>query len=155
IRMYGMEKTYYAEREGMNSRLDEMQAAWLSVKLTHLAGWVARRREIARRYDRRLSPRIGRVAPGDGAEPAYHLYVVRVPARARVRQGMAERGILCGVHYPHPIHLMRGYAFLGHEPGSQPHAEALAQEVLSLPLFPELEDREADEVADALNELCG
>ena len=155
IRFYGMEKTYYAEREGVNSRLDEMQAAWLSVKLPHLAGWVERRRALASRYDQKLSPRVRRVRPGAGVTHAYHLYVVRVPERDRVRQALADRGILCGVHYPHPIHLMRAYAFLGYGAGELPAAEALAREVLSLPLFPELEEREVDEVAAALNELCG
>jgi dTDP-4-amino-4,6-dideoxygalactose transaminase len=139
----------------MNSRLDELHAALLSIKLPHLHSWVERRREIARRYDARLSPRIRRVTPAEGASHAYHLYVVRVPERDRVRQALLEGGIGTGVHYPHPIHLMRAYSFLGHRPGAFPKAEGLAREVLSLPLFPELLDHEVDEVATALNALCG
>jgi aminotransferase EvaB len=155
IRMYGFEGHYYSEREGINSRLDELQAAILNVKLPRLNAGVARRRAIAARYDAALSPRIERVAVGAGAEHAYHLYVVKVVDRDRVRQRLAELGIGTGIHYPFPIHRMRGYAFLGYAAGSLPATEALAERVLSLPMFPELTDGEVDEACRALNQVAG
>lgn len=153
IRMYGFANAYYAEREGMNSRLDELQAAILSVKLRHLDAWVARRRALAALYDAALPSNVQRMQTGAEVEHAYHLYVVRVANRDAVRQRLAEQGILTGVHYPTPIHRMRGYAFLGLGPGHAPVAEQLASEVLSLPLFPELEDSAVHRVAAALQSV--
>jgi dTDP-4-amino-4,6-dideoxygalactose transaminase len=154
IRMYGFEGACYSEREGINSRLDPLQAAVLGVKLPHLQRFVARRRELAGRYDRALSPRLQRIAPAPGVDHSYHLYVVRVPARDRVREALRQRSILTGIHYPHPIHRMRGYAFLG-APADLPHTEALAEQVLSLPLYPELSEASVDRVAAELNALVG
>lgn len=155
IRMYGFQDRYYAECEGVNSRLDPLQAAILSVKLAHLESWVARRRELAQRYDARLSPRIRRVPAATGVTHGYHLYVVRVPDRERVRSELEAQGIATGVHYPYPIHRMRAYEFLGYGAGSLPHTEELAREVLSLPLYPELGEADVDAVAAALNARCG
>jgi aminotransferase EvaB len=151
IRMYGFEERYYAEREGINSRLDPLQAAILSVKLRYLDEFVARRRALAARYDRSLPAGARRVAPGDGVAHAYHLYVVRVPARERVRAALQERGVETAIHYPYPIHRMRGYAALGYGDGSLPHTEVAAHEVLSLPLYPELSDGDVDRVCAALH----
>ncbi|MBL8728055.1 MAG: DegT/DnrJ/EryC1/StrS family aminotransferase [Planctomycetes bacterium] len=153
IRMYGFADAYYAEREGRNSRLDELQAAILSVKLRHLDGWVERRRTLAQRYDERLAPTIARVQTAAGVEPARHLYVVRVPQRDELRRRLGDLGVATGVHYPTPIHRMRGYAFLGCADGHAPVAERLAREVLSLPLYPELTDAEVDRVVTALHSL--
>jgi aminotransferase EvaB len=150
IRMYGFAGAYYAEREGINSRLDELQAAILSVKLRHLETWVARRRELALRYDALLPPAVARVVPATGVGHGYHLYVVQVADRDAVRRRLEERGVHTGVHYPTPIHLMRGYAFLGGHQGQYPVADRLAREVLSLPLYPELQDGDVDRVATAL-----
>jgi len=155
IRMYGFETGYYAEREGINSRLDPLQAALLGVKLPHLPRFVARRRELAAGYDRKLSPRIRRVVAGPDVAHARHLYVVRVPARERLREALQQRAIFTGVHYPQPIHRMRGYAFLEVAAGSLPHPEALAEQVLSLPLYPELTEASIDRVATELNALVG
>jgi len=149
IRMYGFDKAYYAEREGINSRLDPVQAAVLEVKLPHLARCVTARRSLAAHYDRLLPPHVVRVATAPSVENARHLYVVRVPQRDRVRQALLDQGIQTGVHYPHPIHRMRGYAFLG-TPPELPHTEALAREVLSLPLFPELTEADVARVATAV-----
>ena len=155
IRMYGFEASYYAEREGINSRLDPLQAALLGVKLPHLPRYVARRRELAARYDRVLSPRIRRIVAGRDVAHGYHLYVVRVRDRERVREALRQRAIMTGVHYPDAIHRMRGYAFLGLAAGSLRHTEALAAEVLSLPLYPELPEASVDRVAAELNALVG
>ena len=154
IRMYGFADGGHAEREGVNSRLDELQAAILSVKLRHLDGWVARRRALARRYDELLPAAVTRIAPAAGVAHAWHLYVVRVPDRDAVRSRLEQRGIATGVHYPTPIHLMRGYAFLGLGEGHAPAAELLAQEVLSLPLYPELGEADVAQVCAALRSLC-
>ena len=155
IRFHGFEGRYFAEREGMNSRLDELQAAILSVKLEHFQGHLARRRELAARYDETLSPSIGRTPAPGGVAHAYHLFVVKLQDRDDVRAALAERGIHSGIHYPAPIHLMKGYAFLGQGPGSLPVTERLAGEILSLPLYPELPPESVDVVVSALNELSG
>lgn len=152
-RMYGFEEHYYAEREGVNSRLDELHAAILRVKLRHLPEHVARRRALAAIYDEELPKTVTRVAPAAHAQHAYHLYVVRVKDRDRVRQELDARGIGTGVHYPFPIHRMRGYAFLGYGDGSLPVTEQLAGEVLSLPLYPELPADDVRAVCKALGEI--
>ena len=90
------------------------------------------------------------VQPAAGADHACHLYVVRVPDRDAVRRRLEQRSVATGVHYPTPIHLMRGYAFLGGRAGQAPVAERLAQEVLSLPLYPELQDADVERVAAAV-----
>lgn len=154
LRMYGFEQTYYAEREGLNSRLDPLQAAILQVKLPHLGGWVARRQQIAAAYDALLRPDLTRIATTPGCAHGRHLYVLRVADRDAVRAALQERQVMTGVHYPHPIHRMRGYEFLGYGEGSLPHSERLAQEVLSLPLWPELADAEVERVARAVNAVA-
>src|SRR5262249_48286445 len=115
LRMYGIEKTYYAEEHGYNSRLDEMHAEILLRKLKRLDAYLARRRELAARYDAKLAG-AGLVLPRTlaGNRHAYYLYVVRHPARDRIIERLAARDILVNVSYPHPVHLMRGYAFLGY-----------------------------------------
>jgi len=155
IRMYGFEGGYYAEIEGVNSRLDELQAAVLSVKLPHLAAWLTQRRELAAAYDRYLPSAVRPIRPGLGAVHAYHLYVVTVPERDRVRAELARRGIDTGIHYPHPIHRMRGYDFLGYCEGSLPRTEALAPTLLSLPLYPELLVDDVLRVCEALADILG
>jgi aminotransferase EvaB len=151
LRMYGFEDAYYAERDGINSRLDPLQAAVLATKLPHLPHFVHRRQELAARYDQRLPARIVRIATAAGVSHGRHLYVVRVADRDAVRAALEARGIRTGVHYPHPIHRMRAYDGLGYRDGSLPHTEALAREVLSLPLFPELESVAVDRVVAALD----
>ena len=155
IRQYGFDGRYYSEIEGLNSRMDEVQAAILSVKLAHLPAWLERRRHLAGLYDGELPARAVRVAPGEGVRHAWHLYVVRVPDRDRVKQTLGERGIETGIHYPYPIHLMRGYAFLGCREGSLPHTERLAGEILSLPLYPELPDAAVVRVCRELRAILG
>jgi dTDP-4-amino-4,6-dideoxygalactose transaminase len=152
VRMYGFEQHYYAEREGVNSRLDELQAAILRVKLRWLPQHIQRRRELARLYDGALPDTVTPVRTAPNARHAYHLYVVRTPDRDRLRQKLHDRGIGTGIHYPHPIHLMRGYAFLDHAAGSLPVTERLAGELLSLPMYPELPPADARVVAAAIAE---
>ncbi len=151
IRMYGFEDRYYSVREGVNSRLDELQAAILSVKLPHLGPHVARRREIAARYNEGLVPLVKRIGTTPGSEAAFHLYVIRVPDRDRVKTELAEREIATGIHYPFPIHRMTAYESLGYAAGSLPVTERLAGEILSLPMYPELPNADVDRVVAGVN----
>ncbi len=155
IRMYGFEDGYYSEREGVNSRLDEVQAAILGIKLVHLEVWVRNRQRLASRYDERLAPGIERVEPAEGVQHAYHLYVVKVDDRDTVRRSLEEAGIATSIHYPHPIHRMRGYGFLDCRQGDLPQTEALAERILSLPMYPELPEESVDRVCEALNSAVG
>lgn len=154
LRMYGTEKTYYAEEHGYNSRLDELHAEILLRKLKRLEGYILRRRELAETYDANLVD-TGLVLPktGPGNRHAYYLYVCRHPARDRIIECLAARDILVNVSYPSPVHLMRGYAFLGGFESQLPHTEAAAKEIFSLPLFPTLTDGEQDKVCAALHEI--
>ncbi|MFN7590763.1 MAG: DegT/DnrJ/EryC1/StrS family aminotransferase [Planctomycetota bacterium] len=149
-RMYGFAGAYYAERDGINSRLDPIQAAILGVKLPHLPQWVERRRALAALYDRSLPPHVPRVVAAADVAHGYHLYVVRVADRDRVRDELRARGVMTGVHYPHAIHRMRAYAALPGAQQSLPHSEALAREVLSLPMWPELGEDAVQRVAAAV-----
>lgn len=152
IRMYGFEQAYDSEREGVNSRLDEIQAAILRVKLPHLGSWVERRREIAALYDAYLPRELDRVRCQTGVEHAYHLYVVKVQSRDLVRQRLDGLGIPTGVHYPIPIHRMNAYRFLDQGRGALPVTEKLSRCVLSLPMYPELPDDHVLRVCEAMSE---
>jgi dTDP-4-amino-4,6-dideoxygalactose transaminase len=153
IRTYGFGVGHYAEREGVNSRLDELQAAILRVKLRHLREFVQRRRDLASMYYRNLPSAVEPVPPGTGVEHAYHLFVVRVRGRERLREALEKFGIGTAVHYPTPIHLMRGYSFLGIPAGSLPETEKAANEVLSLPLYPELPPEAVGRVCQEIGRL--
>jgi dTDP-4-amino-4,6-dideoxygalactose transaminase len=145
LRVYGERGRYESVRRGWNSRLDELQAAILLVKLRHLERAVERRQALARRYEK-LD--LGRQRVPDGFRHAYHLYVVRSPERDELRRRLAARGIETLVHYPRAVHQHPGYAGLAR--AGLGASERLAAEVLSLPLYAELTDEEADAVAVAL-----
>ena len=153
IRMYGFDGEYYSEREGINSRMDEIQAAILNVKLTNLQKYIERRRNIAALYESNLEPGISRIVSSQESKHAYHLYVIKVENREKVRKELLQKGVCTGIHYPFPIHLMRGFSFLGYRKGSFPHTENLSQQVLSLPMFPELSDKKVMKVCSVINEV--
>jgi aminotransferase EvaB len=145
LRFYGIVETYCAEENGYNSRLDEVQAEILRAKLPRLAGYVARRRGVAARYDELLAgahPRLPASAAGN--HHVFHQYVVTHPQRGRILQALRGDGIELSVHYPVPVHLMPAYRELGHKEGSFPMAERAAKEVFSLPMYPSL--REGDQL---------
>ncbi len=147
LRQYGWEKRYISSVRGLNSRLDEIQAAILRVKLRHLADWNEARRARARLYNELLAGS-GVVPPierGYGRH-VYHLYVVRCPYRDALKDYLAEHGVGTAIHYPVPIHLQGAYRDLGYRRGDFPVAEACANEVLSLPMYPELREDEVREV---------
>jgi dTDP-3-amino-3,4,6-trideoxy-alpha-D-glucose transaminase len=151
LRQYGWRERYISSLKGLNSRLDELQAAILRVKLRHLEEWNERRRLLARLYNERLAGS-GVIIPHEPEDAAhvYHLYVVRHPRRDELQAFLREQGIGSLIHYPVPVHLQPAYRDLGHQAGAFPSAEAAAREVLSLPLYPELCEEEAAMVADTV-----
>lgn len=152
IRKYGFEDQYYAEREGINSRLDELHAAILNVKLQYLPAALSQRRSLAKAYRENLPATLHHFAATSAVEHAYHLFVVRAAQRDSLRKSLADQGIQTGIHYPFPIHLMRGYQFLGYKPGDLPVTEALGASILSLPMYPELSEADVHRVLDCLHE---
>lgn len=154
LRQYGWKEHYLSSIRGLNSRLDELQAAILRVKLRHLDRWNERRRELAHLYDRLLSES-GLVLPA--APPyvghVYHLYVVRCAGREALRERLKAHGVSSLVHYPVPVHLQPAYADLGYGPGSLPQTERAAAEILSLPLYPEMTEAMVRRVAECILEV--
>jgi dTDP-4-amino-4,6-dideoxygalactose transaminase len=153
IRKYGFDELYYAEREGINSRLDEVQAAILNIKLRYLPAQLHKRRVLAEVYKAGLPSSLRHMAATSSVEHAYHLFVVRSKNRDALRAALASHNIQTGIHYPFPIHRMRGYTFLGYQDQSLPITEALANEIVSLPLYPELPMESVHRVLDTLHEI--
>lgn len=152
LRDHGQSKKYYHGVVGWNARMDGIQGAILDVKLKYLADWNELRRAHAREYTRLLSPVGGVRLPHEAnyARHIYHVYAIRAQQRDRLMACLAEKGVSCGIHYPVPIHLQDAYRFLGLEAGSFPVAEKCAEELLSLPMFPELTAEQIAYVADML-----
>jgi dTDP-4-amino-4,6-dideoxygalactose transaminase len=156
IRQYGWRERYVSAMVGVNSRLDEVQAAILRVKLPVLDAGNARRREIAAAYDAALAG--GPLAPPvrrPGAEHVFHQYVLRSPRRAAIQAALKAQGIGTGIHYPVPVHLQpayRGRTPLG--PAGCVETAAAAEEVFSLPMYPELTDAEVERICAALRGLA-
>lgn len=155
LRQYGWRQRHVSIVKGYNTRLDELQAALLRIKLHHLESWNARRRHLARNYTDALTlSELTLPSEPEDCEHVYHLYVVRHPKRDALRDFLSARGIATMVHYPLPVHLQPAYRDLGVTAGSLPATEASACEVLSLPFFPELRDDEAASVCEAILDFC-
>jgi dTDP-4-amino-4,6-dideoxygalactose transaminase len=154
LRNYGQQQRYQSIERGINSRLDEMQAAILRVKLRHLDEHNEQRRRIAAAYNRQLKHvATPRCWPDERAtHHVYHLYVVRHHLRDMLRAALHRRGIAPQVHYPIPVHRQAAYVDLGYAPGSLPVTERLADEILSLPLYVGLSDDDVATVAAAVND---
>ncbi len=153
LRAHGTTKNkYLSDEQGWNSRLDELQAAILRVKLRHLDAWKAGRQAHAARYNALLGGVDGIVTPhvAAGCDHVYHQYTIRVPRRDAVQKALAESGIASTVYYPVPLHLQPMYSSLGHKAGAFPVAEQAAREVLSLPVYPELSPEQIERVAAAV-----
>lgn len=154
LRNYGSEQKYVHVEPGWNTRLDELQAALLSVKLTHLAAWNDRRRALAARYDDALAGLSLVLPPAcPHGEPVHHLYVVQAGDRDALREDLAARGIETGVHYPIACHRQQAFASTTAAAAELPRSEALAAHVLSLPMGPHLRPGDVDRVCAALCEL--
>lgn len=153
LRNYGQENRYHHAERGQNSRLDEMQAAVLRVKLAHLDRHNGVRRRLAGRYDDRLEG-VARPLVRPGAEHVYHLYVVRHPRRDPFKEALAARGVGTLIHYPVPVHRQPAYCDLGYPAGSLPVTERIAGEILSLPLYVGLTDEAVGAVADSVRECA-
>ncbi len=151
LRNYGSRVKYYNEVRGFNSRLDEVQAAILRVKLRHLDEWNDKRRRIAAWYAEELKD-TGLILPyvPEWAEPVDHLFVVRSPQRDALQQRLKDLGIGTLIHYPVPPHLQAAYCDLGLTEGSQPISERIHREVLSLPMGPHISQEQAAVVSDAI-----
>jgi dTDP-4-amino-4,6-dideoxygalactose transaminase len=156
LREHGSSTRYYHDEVGYNYRMEGIQGAVLGVKLPHLPAWTAARRRIAHRYHGLLkgTPLVLPIeAPW--AESVFHLYVVRHPARDRLKDHLAANGIGSALHYPLPLHLQKCFADLGYKKGDFPVSERVAGECLSLPVFPELSDAQVDHVASAITSFNG
>jgi dTDP-4-amino-4,6-dideoxygalactose transaminase len=154
LREYGWAERYVSHIEGWNSRLDELQAAILRVKLRHLDSDNERRREIARRYDDALRDcGVDLPAAREGADHVYHLYVIASSRRDALQAHLRERGVGALVHYPVPIHRQPAYAAMGQR--ALPNTERAAASVLSLPMYPELTAEEQGIVIAAFREMNG
>ncbi len=154
LRNHGQSGRYESSEPGWNSRLDEIQAAVLRVKLRHLPEWQRARQAHAAEYDLRLRNVRGIVTPAcpSGCGHAYNQYTIRVSQRDEVRKFLAARNIGSSIYYPAPLHLQPLYSALGHKPGDFPEAERACAEVLSLPMYPELRAGQIARVVEAVSE---
>jgi dTDP-4-amino-4,6-dideoxygalactose transaminase len=157
LRDHGSRQKYSHELEGMNSRLDTLQAAILRVKLRHLDQWNQQRGERAALYDTLLKDTEGVVCPTvrQGCTHVYHLYVIRATERDRLREHLGSRGIVTGIHYPIPLHLQPAYGYLEIRKGTYPVTEQVATEILSLPMYPELSREGVEIVAGEIKGFVG
>jgi dTDP-4-amino-4,6-dideoxygalactose transaminase len=156
LRDHGQARKYYHQMEGYNGRLDAIQAGILRTKLEHLHEWNERRRDLAARYNELLECADGEITlptePG-WARSVYHLYVVRVASREKLKKHLADGGVGTGIHYPVPIHLQGAYESLGYGVESFPVAEKAAEQVLSLPIYPEMTSELQSHVAERIMEF--
>lgn len=155
LRNYGSRQKYVHDTQGFNSRVNELQAAFLRVKLARLDEWNRRRASIAAIYLEELRglPELTLPAIPDGAAPVWHLFVVKHPRRDTVQQRLARAGVGTLIHYPAPPHLSGAYAQMGLKPGSLPVAEQWAAQALSLPMGPHLAVEQARFVAQSVKEI--
>jgi len=152
LRDHGQLRKYQHMVEGYNSRLDEIQAAILRVKLRRLDGWNKLRRKNASIYNEFLEDVDEAVTPSEAeyAKHVYHLYVIRTRRRDELQEWLKSKGIGAGLHYPIPLHLQKAYENLGHKEGDFPVAEECAKQILSLPMFPELTREEIEKVVSEI-----
>lgn len=155
LRDHGQLEKNLHEMQGFNGRLDALQAAALRVKLSRLEQWNHSRRRAASIYAEELRGVAGLALPveAEWAKTSWHLYVVRSPRRDELREQLARTGIGTGLHYPQPAHFQKSFAFLGYKAGDFPVAERWAREVISLPMFPELEPEQVRVVCSEVKSI--
>src|SRR5262249_8694993 len=148
LRAHGSTKKYFSVEQGWNSRLDELQAAILRVKLRHLDEWSSGRRAVAAQYDQLLAGLSQVITPARNGfgDHVFHQYTVRVPQRDDVQKKLAAMGVTTMVYYPTAIHLQPIYGSMGHSEGALPVTEEACEQVLSLPMFPELRPEQIEYV---------
>jgi dTDP-4-amino-4,6-dideoxygalactose transaminase len=154
LRNFGQRRKYDHEEIGLNSKLDDLQAAVLRVKLKHLDRWNKQRHHWAKLYQQRLRDFKFPVII-QGGEPNRHLLVIEVEERDKLLSYLASRGIKAQVHYPIPIHLQKCYACLGYRRGAFPVAEKIAKKIISLPMYAELTEKEVNFVSNTINDFYG
>jgi dTDP-3-amino-3,4,6-trideoxy-alpha-D-glucose transaminase len=152
LRNYGSSKKYQHELAGVNSRLDELQAAFLLAKLPHLDAWNDERRAIASAYDRAVDrcPALHRPLIGNSSKPVWHLYTFRTQFRDAIAQELTAKGVGTMVHYPTPPHLQPAFDSLGYPRGSFPVAEKISEETLSLPIWPGMDPAQIKHVTESV-----
>jgi dTDP-4-amino-4,6-dideoxygalactose transaminase len=156
LRDHGQTKKYYHEFEGYNGRLDAIQTGILRVKLKHLSEWNEKRRQNASLYTQHLT--VDTIIPPyepEWSKPVYHLYIIRTQKRDDLQRYLLENGIHTGLHYPIPLHLQSAYSNNGFKEGDFPITEKVAREILSLPMFPQLIERQIMYVAEKIKAFYG
>jgi len=154
LRNHGGTVKYQHELIGYNSRLDAIQAAVLSVKLKHLDEWNTRRRIVAGTYTAMIGNCVAVPREAEWAKSVYHLYVIKVPLRDRLLNELHKAGVGALIHYPLPIHFTKAYAHLGLGRGSYPFCESVMENILSLPIYPELREEQICYIADVIKSHC-
>jgi len=154
LRNYGQTKRYYHDTIGINSRLDEIQAAILRVKLKYLNKWNERRREIAGLYDKLITnPKIEKPVIRNYNKTNYHLYVIKTDSRDKFQSKLEENNIFTFIHYPVNIHLQKAYSFLGYKESDFSNSREAAMRILSLPMYPQLTNEEIEYICVIINKL--
>lgn len=153
LRNHGSRESYIHERVGFNSRLDEIQAGILLVKLKYIEEYNKQRRRKAALYTELLSDKVRCPIEEEGVYHVYHQYTIRSPKRNEIQKKLWERGISSVIYYPLPLHLQEALRFLGYKKGDFPVAEKASQEVLSLPIYPELKESVIEEIAEIIRDV--
>jgi dTDP-3-amino-2,3,6-trideoxy-4-keto-D-glucose/dTDP-3-amino-3,4,6-trideoxy-alpha-D-glucose/dTDP-2,6-dideoxy-D-kanosamine transaminase len=152
IRKYGMSKLYYSDMHGINSRLDEVQAAIINLKISYLDETIKRRRKIALRYNNEIK-NTDLILPRENKDcyHSFYVYVVRHKKRNSIMQYLKKNGVFCNISYPFPIHLMKGYKYLGYKKNDLPVTELMSKQIFSLPMYPQLTMNQLDKVIKLIN----
>jgi len=157
LRFYGIEDSYCANEEGFNSRLDEVQAALLNFKLSHLEEQIVKRNNIALSYYDALRSTVSIKLPvtKNDRTHSYYTYTITAQKRDQLKQYLSDEGIETKINYPTPIHLMPGYQFLGYKEGELPVTEQLSKQILSLPIYPDMSSRQVGYICDKIIKFYG
>jgi dTDP-4-amino-4,6-dideoxygalactose transaminase len=155
LRVHGWKKKYFPEMLGYNSRLDEIQAAILQVKLKHIDTWNNRRHELAQIYTRELS-KSGIETPVElpGRKHVYHLYMIGFKNRDEIQKGLSDAGVSTALYYPQPLHLAKPCEKLGYKPGDMPISEKASTNLLAIPIYPEMSADQQAQIIDTLKRLA-
>lgn len=150
LRDWGQSKRYHHTMRGFNYRMEGLQGAILRVKLRHLDAWTDARRSRAAEYERLLGSEVVRPSEMAWARHVYHVYAIRTTDRAEMQRSLSSHGVQTNIHYPIPVHLQEAWRELGYVVGDFPHSEKAANEVLSLPMYPELSNSQVEQVSAAV-----